>query len=178
LAARWAGDSTLLRALDEAPALLARGWELDWSALADGLVPAQHLFVLGRGLGLGLAQEAALKLKETCRLHAEAYSTAEVRHGPMALFADGVPALVFCQDDEARPGVEALARELAADGVRVYLAGGAVPGTTVLPALAAPAVIAPMLFAQSLYRCAASAALARGLDPDHPARLQKVTRTT
>jgi glucosamine--fructose-6-phosphate aminotransferase (isomerizing) len=177
LVGHWADDGALLQALAGAPDLLARAWPLDWAPLALALVPARHLFVLGRGLGLGLAQEAALKLKETCRLHAEAYSTAEVQHGPMALFADDVPALIFCQDDEARPGIEALARELVADGVRVFLAGASVPGATMLPSLDGPAAVAPMLLAQSLYRCAAGVALARGMDPDHPARLRKVTRT-
>ena len=64
--------------------------------------PARNLFVLGRGLGLAVAQEAALKFKETCGLHAEAFSSAEVRHGPMALMKKGLPALMFIQDDETR----------------------------------------------------------------------------
>ena len=53
--------------------------------------PASSLYVVGRGLGLGIAQEAALKLKETCGLHAEAFSAAEVRHGPMALVRQRLP---------------------------------------------------------------------------------------
>ncbi len=90
-------------------------------ALAIG----QHLYVVGRGLGLGIAQEAALKFKETCGLHAEAFSAAEVRHGPMALVHAGFPVLAFAQHDETREGIEALARESdrrrrgrAAGGVR------------------------------------------------------------
>ena len=55
------------------------------------LQPASDLYVVGRGLGLGVAQEAALKLKETCGLHAEALSAAELRHGPMALVAPDFP---------------------------------------------------------------------------------------
>src|SRR5437763_431878 len=83
-AAARAEDAALEAALAEAPALLARTWEADWSALAAGLDAARGLYVVGRGLGLGIAQEAALKLKETCGLHAEPFSAAEVRHGPMA----------------------------------------------------------------------------------------------
>ena len=79
--------------------------------MVETLKPAQNLFVLGRGLGLGIAQEAALKFKETCGLHAEAFSSAEVRHGPMALLRKNLPVLMFAQDDETRPGVEDLARE-------------------------------------------------------------------
>jgi glucosamine--fructose-6-phosphate aminotransferase (isomerizing) len=181
LVARWAEDAPLLAALERAPEALAQAWELDWSALVDALAPLQHLFVLGRGLGLGLAQEAALKLKETCALHAGAYSTAEVQHGPMALLAkQDVAALMFSQDDEARAGIESLARELSANGVRVWFAGAPVQGAPtlcVLPALPAHPAIAPMLLAQSFYRAAATLSIARGLDPDHPPRLSKVTRT-
>ena len=54
-----------------------------------------NLFVIGRGYGFGIAQEAALKLKETCALHAEAFSAAEVRHGPMAIVDDGFPVLAL-----------------------------------------------------------------------------------
>src|SRR5690606_41789805 len=54
-------------------------WQNDWRLAVGTLAPARNLFVIGRGLGLGAAQEAALKLKETCGLHAEAFSAAEVR---------------------------------------------------------------------------------------------------
>ena len=74
-------------------------------------------------IGLGVAQEAALKLKETCGLHAEAFSSAEVKHGPMALVRAGFPVLMLTQDDETRAGIEALAAEFAARGATVLLAG-------------------------------------------------------
>jgi len=173
LVARWSGDAGLLTTLDGAPAQLKAAWNLDWSAMA-ALGKARNLFVLGRGLGLGAAQEAALKFKETCGLHAEAFSSAEVRHGPMALLQDGMPALMFIQDDETRQGQEALARELKASGVQLLQAGGA--GAN-LPSLAAHPALAPLLFAQSFYRAAAMLAVARGFDPDHPPHLQKVTET-
>ena len=74
--------------------------------------------VVARGLGLGVAQEAALKLKETCLVHAEALSAAELRHGPMALIRPGFPVLMFAQDDETLSGVLDLAGELAGRGAR------------------------------------------------------------
>ena len=85
LCARWHQDAALGAALRALPDALRAGWGADWSALTDGLVDADNLFVVGRGFGLGVALEAALKFKETCGLHAEAFSAAEVRHGPMAL---------------------------------------------------------------------------------------------
>ena len=87
-----------------------------------------------------MAQEAALKFKETCGLHAEAFSGAEVRHGPMALMKTNLPVLMFAQDDETRAGMEALARDLSASGATVLMAGGKVPGVTQLPTVPADAV--------------------------------------
>src|ERR1700757_4084040 len=70
LVAAWSGDQALAAALEQAPQLLARAWQLDWSAAVRRLVAASNLYVIGRGPGLGVAQEAALKFKETCGLHA------------------------------------------------------------------------------------------------------------
>ena len=66
--------------------------------MVEAWTDAGNLFVVGRGLGLAIAQEAALKFKETCGLHAEAFSSAEVKHGPMALVGTDFPVLMF------RPG--------------------------------------------------------------------------
>lgn len=177
LVAAWARDAQLTAALQQAPQLLARAWELDWSAAITHLAYASDLYVIGRGLGLGVAQEAALKLKETCALHAEAISAAELRHGPLALVRPGFPLLVFAQNDESRAGVAALAAELAGAGADVLLAGGTAPRTTVLPALETHPVIEPLLFIQSFYRLANALSLARGGDPDRPPNLNKVTET-
>ena len=177
LIASWAGDAALTAALAAAPDELERAFALDWSAAVAHLTPAHNLYVIGRGLGLGIAQEAALKLKETCGLHAEALSAAELRHGPMALVRARFPLLLFTQSDESRPGVVQLAGELAAQGADVLVAGAEVAGTTTLPTLAAHPVIEPLLQAQSFYRMANALALARGRDPDRPPHLAKVTET-
>lgn len=175
--AAWTGDAALSVGLDRAPALLRQAWMADWTRLLDGLRDARGLYVIGRGLGLGIAQEAALKFKETCGLHAEAFSAAEVQHGPMALVGPDFPLLVFRQDDETAPGIDALAAEAVARGGLVYLAGGAVPGTVALPTIAAPAAIQPLLQIQSFYRAVNALSLARGHDPDRPPHLRKVTET-
>jgi glucosamine--fructose-6-phosphate aminotransferase (isomerizing) len=177
LVACWSDDQELLRALRAAPDLLARAWECDWTPAVDGLRDAVNLFVVARGFGLGVAQEAALKLKETCGLHAEAFSSAEVKHGPMALVRKGFPVLMFTQRDDTRAGIEELAAEFAARGARVLLAGAQASGATPLPSVEAHAVIEPMLAIQSFYRAAEALARARGLDPDSPPHLNKVTET-
>ncbi len=177
LVALWSDDAPLAAALQQAPELLTRAWQLDWSAAVAQLTGAHNLYVIGRGLGLGVAQEAALKLKETCALHAEAVSAAELRHGPMALVRVGFPLLMFAQNDESRAGVTQLAGELAVQGAAVLLAGASAPPATQLPTESAHPVIEPLLFAQSFYRMASALALARGVDPDRPPHLHKVTET-
>ena len=177
LTAAWTQDTALAAALAAAPEQLSRAFELDWSAAVAHLIAANDLYVIGRGLGLGIAQEAALKFKETCGLHAEALSAAELRHGPMALVRANFPLLMFTQNDESRPGVTQLAGELAAQGADVLVAGAEVARSTVLPSLAAHPVIEPLLFAQSFYRLANALSLARGRDPDRPPHLSKVTAT-
>jgi glutamine---fructose-6-phosphate transaminase (isomerizing) len=177
LVAGWARDEALYEALAKAPALLERAWNLDWSAAIARLRLVTDLYVIGRGLGLGIAQEAALKFKETCGLHAEAVSSAEVRHGPIALIRAGFPVLIFTQDDETRGGVETLATELAARRADVMIAGSNVSRAVILPTEAANPVIEPMLIVQSFYRMVNALALARGRDPDQPPYLNKVTET-
>jgi glucosamine--fructose-6-phosphate aminotransferase (isomerizing) len=177
LVAAWASDDLLLDSLAIAPDHLARSWELDWSAAVPRIAGASHLFVIGRGVGLGIAQEAALKLKETSGLHAEAFSGAEVLHGPQALLKESFPALLFAQNDETRPGIEALASDLGARGVEVMIAGANVPGAMVLPTIPAHPAIQPLLAVQSFYRLVNAVAIARGFDPDRPPHLRKVTET-
>jgi glutamine---fructose-6-phosphate transaminase (isomerizing) len=177
LVASWAEDAPLAAALRAAPALLARAWQLDWSEATRRLTNAENLYVIGRGVGLGIAQEAALKFKETCALHAEALSAAELRHGPLALVRKGFPLLVFTQNDETRAGIVQLGAELVQQGAEVLVAGSSVAGATTLATLPAHPVIEPLLFAQSFYRMANGLALARGGDPDRPPHLRKVTET-
>jgi glucosamine--fructose-6-phosphate aminotransferase (isomerizing) len=168
----------LLRSeLSHLPTLLRRAWALDWSALVEVLKGATDLYVLGRGIGFAIAQEAALKLKETSQLHAEAFSAAELRHGPMALVRGGFPTLIFGQSDEAAQNVAETAKRLVESGARVLLAGAEAEGATSLPIISSAPLLEPILEIQSFYRAANALALARGLDPDHPPHLAKVTET-
>lgn len=177
LVACWSEDRELSEQVRKAPKHLERAWSLDWREAVERLKAATDLYVVGRGMGLGVAQEAALKLKETCGLHAEAVSAAELRHGPMALVRPGFPVLVFSQNDEARAGVELLAGELVARKANVMIVGSRSQGALNLPAEPAHPVIEPMLIAQTFYRMANALSLARGLDPDRPPNLRKVTET-
>jgi glucosamine--fructose-6-phosphate aminotransferase (isomerizing) len=135
------------------------------------------MYVIGRGPGFGSAQEAALKLKETCNLHAEAFSAAEVLHGPAALVREGFPILAFSQNDESRDGILAVAERLRAGGARMLLAGLQAEGAITLPTIAASPLLEPILMTQSFYRMAEALSRARGQNPDSPPHLQKVTET-
>lgn len=176
LAAAWRGDTALDRALTALPVNLAAAAQLDWDAALPTLVPARNLFVIGRGYGLAIAQEAALKLKETCGLHAEAFSAAEVRHGPMAIIGRGFPVLAFAASDRSGDDVRDAARLFAERGAMVSVADAT--GTLgPLPAIAGHPVLEPVMQVQSFYRFASALAVARELDPDAPPHLAKVTQT-
>jgi glucosamine--fructose-6-phosphate aminotransferase (isomerizing) len=177
IVAAWTEDLQLGESLEALPDLMDQSWSLDWSAALPALQSAEHLYVVGRGLGLAAAQEVALKCKETCGLHAEAFSSAELRHGPLTLLKQGFPALLLAQADATRPGIAALAGELAGRGVTALLAGERAAGTIELPFVAAAAQLGPILLVQSAYRMIASLAVRRGYDPDQPAHLRKITQT-
>ncbi len=177
LVAEWADDTSLRAAVAGLPDALARAWALPWDGVETLLQDATNLFVIGRGLGLGIAAEAALKLKETCGLHAEAFSSAEVRHGPMAIVGPGFPLLALATSDLAGDDVRAVATEFASREARVALADASQDGAGDTPALRAHRAIEPILMIQSFYRMANALSLSRGFNPDSPQHLSKVTRT-
>jgi glucosamine--fructose-6-phosphate aminotransferase (isomerizing) len=131
---------------------------------------------VGRGLHLGIAQEAAHKLKETCKIHAEPFSSAEVLHGPNELAGDGFRVLLFRSEDAGDASVKEAARQLAAQGASVMMAGGGDTGSLPVPRAPHPA-LAPILQIQALYRMANALACERGYNPDRPQHVQKVTHT-
>ena len=178
LVAEWTGCDQLREALRFSPFALRSAWELDWARGVDALLEVRDMYVIGRGSTLAIAQETALKLKETCGIHAEAISAAEVLHGPIAIVGAGFPVLALVPSDAAGPSVESLAAALADRGARVIAAGSKVKGAINLPTVPGlhPAV-APAACVLSVYRMAAALSIARGLDPDKPPLLHKVTET-
>ena len=179
LVAAWSGEPALDRAVRRLPDYLDGALKRSWLAAAPLLQSVAGLYVVGRGPGYAAALEAALKLKETGGLHAEAGSSAELRHGPMAIAGPDFPVLVFSQNDAALQGLADLGTELAARGVPVIAAGPAeVPGALRLPAGEGVDPFAqPIALIQSFYPLAEAVARARGRDPDRPPHLRKVTET-
>ncbi len=178
LVAHWQQDAALLDGLKSLPDALRRAGALDWSKAVDELRGVERMIVIGRGLGLAIAQEAALKLKETSGIQAEAFSSAEVRHGPMELIDRDYPLLVFAPRGPEQAGLLQLARDMQARGARVLLAAPEdVPEATLPLVSTAHAALDPIAAILSFYVMAAGLAAARGRNPDAPRHLMKVTET-
>lgn len=178
LLAQFSQDESLVQGISALPDQFQAALEQDWTPLADRLSRAQQAFVLGRGPGVAIAAEAALKLKETCGLHAESYSSAEVLHGPAAIVQPRFPVLGLGVQDAALPHLAATAERLAAQGADVFLTGAAAPGCKTLPSVGnLHPLLAPLVLTVSFYRFVEMLARRRGFDPDVPPHLRKVTET-
>jgi glutamine---fructose-6-phosphate transaminase (isomerizing) len=179
LLAHWSGDADIRRAVERLPADLEAARSRDWTSALPLLAKASNLYVTGRGPGYAAALEAALKLKETCGIHAEAMSAAELIHGPLALVGPDFPVILFAQRDAALASLSDLAANLTGRGVPVIAAGPGSWGS----ALALPDAADLHPFAQpicqvlSFYTVAEALSRLRGLDPDRPPHLRKITET-
>lgn len=181
MTAAWTADAAMLRACARLPERLAQAAELDWSAALGPLAQSNSLVTIGRGPTLAIAREAALKLKETCALHAEPFSAAEFLHGPIALVSGAYPVLVFAPTDQAAAGIFQLVDNLRDKGACVLVAAASTQQThaaLTLPALAPEQPDADAICQiQSFYAFLVRLAARRGTDIDAPPHLKKVTRT-
>lgn len=178
LLAEWREDDALRAAVVGLPAALEQAVKLDWEPLSARLSRAPSAFVLGRGPGFAVANEAALKFKETCGIHAEAYSAAEVLHGPAAIVQAHFPVLALGVEDAALPQLCATAERLAAQGADVFVTGADVAGATRLPSVPGlHPIVAPLVMIAAFYAFVEGLARRRGFDPDTPPHLRKVTET-
>lgn len=171
-------DRALIAALHDLPLHLEKAVACDWSPFADALAGRDSLFVLGRGPSFAFASEAALKLKETCAIHAEAYSAAEVMHGPMALIEPGFPVLALVARDAAEPSLAEAADALLDKGGAVFATSARVRKAAALPFVATGHPLTdPICLIVSFYAFVEDFARRLGLDPDQPRNLRKVTET-
>lgn len=178
LLAEWRQDRALQQALAAAPKAMEQALTLDWSPLSARLSRAQSAYVLGRGPTIGIAAEAALKLKETCGLHAEGFSAAEVLHGPSAIVHAGFPVLALAVEDAAQPHVVATVERLAAQGADVFITGAQAKGAVTLPMVGGlHPLVAPLVLSVAFYAFVETLSRRRGFDPDTPPHLRKVTET-
>ena len=178
LLAEWQEDDALRAAVAGLPEAFDKALAVDWSPLAARLARAQSLYVLGRGPAFAIANEAALKFKETCGLHAESFSAAEVLHGPSAIVQAQFPVFALGVEDAALPRLTETAARLVAQGADVFLTGGTAEGAVTLPSVGGlHPLCAPLVLAVSFYGFIEGLARRRGFDPDVPPHLRKVTQT-
>jgi glutamine---fructose-6-phosphate transaminase (isomerizing) len=180
LAAHWSDDDELLAALQNLPSVLDASSAAPPATEAIAtLTAASSLFVIGRGATFAVAAEAALKLKETSAIHAEAFSSAEVLHGPAGIIGRGFPVLGFAPADAARPGFFETLERLAAFGAAPLLVD--IEPHKRWPTLVSldggHPLLTPIAALHAFYRVAEATARQRGRDPDQPPHLKKVTET-
>lgn len=177
--ASWTDDWVLNSAIDRLPERLEAAIHLNWNGAFQALADASRAITIGRGPTLAIAREAALKLKETCNVHAEAFSSAEFQHGPMALVGRDLPLLVFTPGDAAETTVANLAADLARKEAMVMRTeDGSSSMTGRLPTLRPDiAETDAVCLIQTFYSLVIRIATTRGCNADAPPHLQKVTRT-
>lgn len=178
LLAHWNEDADLLDALAALPEFAARAVKMDWSALCTRMMREDSLLVLGRGPSFAIANEVALKFKETCRIHAEAFSSAEVLHGPVAIVGSDYPVLALIARDASEQFVADIADGLARDGAGVFATSSETECCEQLPATATGHPLTdPLILVISFYAFIEKLSRLRGLNPDVPRNLKKVTET-
>ncbi len=178
LLARWSGDDDLLRAVNALPDSLGRAVSCDWADMLPALDGQSALYVLGRGPGFAIANEAALKFKETCGIQGESYSAAEVMHGPVSIVTPGYPVLALAARDAAEASVADMAHRLAGQGARAFLTSDRAGAAVRLPfAATGHPITDPLALIVSFYGFVEALARHRGLNPDAPPMLRKVTET-
>ena len=176
--ANWTEDSALKNSLAALPDVFAQSMAVDWSPLLGALEGRSSLYVLGRGPAFAVAQEAALKFKETGAVLAEAFSSAEVVHGPARIVEAGFPVLALASRDAGEAGVAEIADGLAGQGAAVYATSSLVKKADRLPFVPAGHPLTDALsLAVSFYVFAEMYSRHRGFDPDRPPHLKKVTET-
>ncbi|KKB85854.1 aminotransferase [Devosia limi DSM 17137] len=178
LLGQWSGDEALIAAVNALPETLAKAVACDWSEMIGALDGHTALYVLGRGPGWAIANEAALKFKETCGIQGEAYSAAEVMHGPVSIVTPGYPVLALAARDAAEPSVADMAHKLAGQGALAFLTSDRSGAAHRLPfAATGHPITDPLSLIVSFYGFVEALARHRGLNPDAPRLLKKVTET-
>lgn len=150
--------------------------------LAETLEAADRALVVGRGYSMSTAKEGALKLMETSAIAASGWSAADATHGPLGQVIPGTPVIVLTASPDGRESVEAFAGAARDLGGRVIAVGFATGGAEhlALPGLQEEeldSALLPLIEVLPLQQLALDLAVRRGMDPDRPLGLAKVTKT-
>ncbi len=194
IVAALAPESELAGGLARVPEVLSQALagSLAWldgpgADLVGAIAGSGRALVISRGFNLATALETSLKLKETSRVFAEGYSSADFEHGPIALAGSEIPALVFRPDGPMGAAIDPAVSRARAAGAQPWIVGGPEAGaskggeaadTLVLDALAnLPECLSPLALILPGQLLAEAVASSLGLSPDAPAGLSKVTLT-
>lgn len=190
LVARLAPRSDVAQSLPSLPAILsaslatASAWidaaDEPSTSVVDAFATHGQALVVSRGYNLATALEIALKLKETAGIFAEAYSSADLLHGPVVLAGPRVPVLIMRPDGKMGPFVDDVIEAVEGRGGLPFVVGGrevkARPRAVSL-ASSLPEALTPIAYALPGQLLAEAVARRRSLNPDKPGGLDKVTRT-
>ena len=178
LLAEWSGDEDLKVAFKGLPRALESAVKEDWREVSAAFGNRSSLYCLGRGPAYAISNEAALKFKETCQLHAESYSSAEVLHGPVSIVDTGFPVIALAANDAAEEVLVQVADEIAAKGASVFVTSDKAKTATSLPVVRTGHPLTdPIALIASFYSMVETIAVSRGINPDAPRHLNKVTET-
>ncbi len=178
LLAEWRGDRDLVDAIHDLPRALDEARLIDWPEMRQAIRGETSLFTLGRGPTWAMANEAALKFKEVCQIHAESYSSAEVLHGPVSIVDGGFPVLGFAAADAAEDALIQVADGIAGKGARVFVTSDRSKiATSIEHRRTKHPLTDPLSLMVSFYAMVERLAADRGIDPDRPRHLKKVTET-
>ncbi len=178
LLAELSGDEALLAAIRGLPNDLEKSVQETWPGVAEAFGTRTSLFCLGRGPAYAISNEAALKFKETCQLHAESYSSAEVLHGPVSIVDQGFPVIALASRDQSEDILVKVADQIADKGASVFVTSSKAKSAIALPVVRTGHPLTdPISLISSFYSMVETVANSRGVNPDAPRHLKKVTET-
>jgi glucosamine--fructose-6-phosphate aminotransferase (isomerizing) len=174
-------EAKIVRELESLPDQIRRVLQLepeieDW---AKHFGDKQHALYLGRGAQYPVAMEGALKLKEISYIHAEAYPSGELKHGPLALIDEQMPVVAVAPNNELLEKLKSNLQEVHARGGVLYVFADVrapmenVPGVNLLRVAETDEVVAPIVYTVPLQMLAYHVALIKGTDVDQPRNLAK-----
>lgn len=169
LVACWSDSASLKSELRKLPDMLSDAIASDPQLLSPALTNVKHLVVVGRGLGYAIAKEIALKLKEVCGIHAEAFSSAEFLHGPVTLVGNNLVMINVAVNDESYDAHMEQVGEFERRGATLIHLTQATEDL--------PKRLAPLVLLQRFYIDIETIAQSIGRNPDEPEGLKKVTET-
>ncbi|MGF1472283.1 MAG: SIS domain-containing protein [Rubrobacteraceae bacterium] len=181
LVAALNGEETLGEEVMSLPEEAARVLESEWEGV-ERYRYADHLVVTSRGYNLATAQEAALKLMETTYVVSQPFSAADLEHGPMAMIGKDFPVVAIVPPGKVRPRLGELLDSLNEKGAEVAVIADdgnltqAAPASFLVP-VSCSEELSPILYAIPPQVLAHDLSISKGLDPDSPRGLTKVTET-